>query len=107
MSTTPPEIPIPADLLPADGRFCCGPSKVRSEAVAALAAAAPTYLGTSHRQGGVPSSLRDKLKIDHCKLLFVSLVTGETHSFQCRNFAIIFEELLNAQYRHTIYLNVA
>lgn len=59
MSTTPPEIApipdisIPADLLPADGRFCCGPSKVRSEAVAALAAAAPTYLGTSHRQGGV------------------------------------------------------
>jgi phosphoserine aminotransferase len=43
-------IKIPADLLPADGRFGCGPSKVRPEAVAALAAAAPEYLGTSHRQ---------------------------------------------------------
>ncbi len=53
MSTTPPEITIPADLLPVDGRFCCGPSKVRQEAVDALAAAAPTYLGTSHRQDGV------------------------------------------------------
>lgn len=53
MSPALPEITIPAELLPADGRFCCGPSKVRQEAVDALAAAAPTYLGTSHRQDGV------------------------------------------------------
>src|SRR4051812_29983559 len=46
----PPSITIPADLLPADGRFGCGPSKVRPEALAALVADAPTYLGTSHRQ---------------------------------------------------------
>lgn len=53
--TTPatPEITIPADLLPADGRFGCGPSKVRPEAVAALAAAGSDYLGTSHRQARV------------------------------------------------------
>jgi phosphoserine aminotransferase len=50
MGQQTPDITIPADLLPADGRFGCGPSKVRSEAVAALAAAAPEYLGTSHRQ---------------------------------------------------------
>ena len=43
-------IRIPTDLLPSDGRFGCGPSKIRPEAVAALAAAAPQYLGTSHRQ---------------------------------------------------------
>jgi phosphoserine aminotransferase len=43
-------IVIPPDLLPGDGRFGCGPSKIRPEAVAALAAEAPTYLGTSHRQ---------------------------------------------------------
>ena len=48
--TAIPAITIPADLLPADGRFGCGPSKVRPEAVAALAAEAPDYLGTSHRQ---------------------------------------------------------
>jgi phosphoserine aminotransferase len=53
MATTPPDIRIPADLLPADGRFCCGPSKVRQEAVDALAAEARDYLGTSHRQPGV------------------------------------------------------
>lgn len=51
MSTdTLPDIRIPADLLPADGRFGAGPSKVRGQAVDALAAAAPTLLGTSHRQ---------------------------------------------------------
>jgi len=44
---------IPSDLLPRDGRFGCGPSKVRPEAVAALAQAAPHLLGTSHRQPAV------------------------------------------------------
>lgn len=48
-----PSITIPADLLPADGRFGCGPSKVRPEALAALMEDAPTYLGTSHRQAPV------------------------------------------------------
>lgn len=44
---------IPRDLLPADGRFGSGPSKVRPESVRALAAVADSYLGTSHRQGTV------------------------------------------------------
>ncbi|GAA4914721.1 phosphoserine aminotransferase [Stackebrandtia albiflava] len=44
------EIRIPERLLPADGRFGCGPSKVPGAAVTALAAAAPGLLGTSHRQ---------------------------------------------------------
>jgi phosphoserine aminotransferase len=42
-------------LLPVDGRFGSGPSKVRAESVEALFAAAPTYLGTSHRQERVRS----------------------------------------------------
>lgn len=50
-----PPVVIPANLLPSDGRFGCGPSKVRPEAVEALAAAARTYLGTSHRQPTVKS----------------------------------------------------
>lgn len=45
-----PAIQIPADLLPRDGRFGCGPSKVRPEAVAGLAAVAGSWMGTSHRQ---------------------------------------------------------
>jgi phosphoserine aminotransferase len=48
-----PDITIPPDLLPADGRFGCGPSKVRPEAVDALAAVSRTFLGTSHRQATV------------------------------------------------------
>ena len=48
--TDPSTIKIPVDLLPTDGRFGCGPSKVRPEAIAALAAEAPSFLGTSHRQ---------------------------------------------------------
>lgn len=51
--TTIPDITIPDSMLPLDGRFGSGPSKVRSEAVAALAAEADGYLGTSHRQDGV------------------------------------------------------
>ncbi|HET7327973.1 MAG TPA: phosphoserine transaminase [Nocardioidaceae bacterium] len=47
---TDAQIHIPADLLPADGRFGCGPSKVRPEAVQALAATGTSLLGTSHRQ---------------------------------------------------------
>jgi phosphoserine aminotransferase len=49
------DIRIPADLLPVDGRFGSGPSKVRPEAARALADAATTYLGTSHRQTTVRS----------------------------------------------------
>jgi phosphoserine aminotransferase len=51
----PPAIRIPASLLPGDGRFGCGPSKVRPEALADLAATGRTFLGTSHRQAGVRS----------------------------------------------------
>ncbi|GAA1579822.1 phosphoserine transaminase [Actinomadura kijaniata] len=50
-----PAIVIPADLKPADGRFGCGPSKVRPEQLAALAESGSTYLGTSHRQKPVKS----------------------------------------------------
>ncbi|WP_457948460.1 phosphoserine transaminase [Pseudarthrobacter sp. alpha12b] len=46
-------ITIPADLLPKDGRFGAGPSKVRQEQIDALAAASKTILGTSHRQAPV------------------------------------------------------
>jgi phosphoserine aminotransferase len=48
---------IPADLLPADGRFGSGPSKVRQEQVTALAGVWQSYLGTSHRQPVVKSQV--------------------------------------------------
>ncbi|MEU8892160.1 phosphoserine transaminase [Streptomyces sp. NPDC048442] len=47
------EIQIPADIKPADGRFGAGPSKVRTEALDALAATGSSLMGTSHRQAPV------------------------------------------------------
>jgi phosphoserine aminotransferase len=49
----PVKIVIPADLLPADGRFGSGPAKIRDAQVEALAAAGRSLLGTSHRQAPV------------------------------------------------------
>ncbi len=50
-----PDITIPADLKPRDGRFGSGPSKVRPEALAALASEGAKVMGTSHRQAPVKS----------------------------------------------------
>ncbi len=57
---------IPRELLPADGRFGCGPSKVRRQALARLAAEGGALMGTSHRQkpvkalvGEIRSGLRE------------------------------------------------
>lgn len=62
---TSTSVQIPAELKPADGRFGCGPSKVRPEALAALAERAE-LMGTSHRQapvrdlvGGIRSGLAE------------------------------------------------
>ena len=51
------DITIPAELLPVDGRFGAGPSKVRREQVAGLLDVSGTYLGTSHRQKTVKSQV--------------------------------------------------
>ncbi|XVS65015.1 phosphoserine transaminase [Actinosynnema sp. CA-299493] len=51
----PTSLVLPSDLLPSDGRFGCGPSKVRPEALAALAAEGAALMGTSHRQKPVKS----------------------------------------------------
>ncbi len=49
------DIKIPDNLKPRDGRFGCGPSKIRPEALASLAASGASILGTSHRQKAVKS----------------------------------------------------
>src|SRR5690606_17816154 len=55
----PHDFTIPADLLPRDGRFGSGPSKVSDAQVQALIAAQPTVLGTSHRQAPVKNLVGD------------------------------------------------
>jgi phosphoserine aminotransferase len=65
-AATTTHLEIPADLLPADGRFGCGPSKVRPEQLTRLATDGAALMGTSHRQkpvkalvGRVRQGLRD------------------------------------------------
>ena len=53
-----PDLAIPAGLLPADGRFGSGPSKVRTQALLALAGTESSFLGTSHRQAPVKQVVR-------------------------------------------------
>jgi phosphoserine aminotransferase len=63
MAATTETVQIPTELKPADGRFGCGPSKVRPEALARLAERAE-LMGTSHRQAPVRDlvgSIRDGL----------------------------------------------
>ncbi|MBB5956499.1 phosphoserine aminotransferase [Saccharothrix tamanrassetensis] len=62
----PTTLVLPSELLPSDGRFGCGPSKVRPEALQALATEGAALMGTSHRQkpvkslvGSVRSGLRE------------------------------------------------
>ena len=66
----PTALRIPQHLLPADGRFGCGPSKVRPEQLDAVLAAGTSVMGTSHRQtpvkqlvGAVRAGLADLFRL--------------------------------------------
>ncbi|MFJ6652874.1 phosphoserine transaminase [Microbacterium sp. NPDC091313] len=59
-----PHVDLPRDLLPADGRFGCGPSKVRGAQLESLVTRGASILGTSHRQAPVKNlvkSVRERL----------------------------------------------
>jgi phosphoserine aminotransferase len=58
-TTDTTQLLIPDDLKPADGRFGCGPSKVRPEALARLAGDGAAVMGTSHRQRPVKALVVD------------------------------------------------
>jgi phosphoserine aminotransferase len=53
------DVNIPPELLPSDGRFGCGPAKIRTGSVQALLDSGPTLLGTSHRQPPVRNLVGD------------------------------------------------
>ena len=57
MADAPTSLTIPTELKPSDGRFGCGPSKVRPAQLQALAAAGDLF-GTSHRQAPVKNLVR-------------------------------------------------
>ncbi|MCW4386161.1 phosphoserine transaminase [Salinibacterium sp. SYSU T00001] len=52
------DVTIPSDLLPTDGRFGCGPSKVRPQQIEFLATEGASLLGTSHRQAPVKNLVK-------------------------------------------------
>ncbi|MFI4985464.1 MAG: phosphoserine transaminase [Solirubrobacterales bacterium] len=66
--TAQKQLRLPAECKPADGRFGCGPSKIRPEAIADLAREGAAVMGTSHRQkpvkamvGEIRAGLRELL----------------------------------------------
>jgi phosphoserine aminotransferase len=66
MAVDPTTVTLPPELVPSDGRFGSGPSKVRPEAARALGEVGESFLGTSHRQprvkrmvGSIRSGLAD------------------------------------------------
>lgn len=61
MTINPENLKLPSELIPKDGRFGAGPSKVRDEQLIALAKQNIHYLGTSHRQKPVKNEVA-KLK---------------------------------------------
>jgi phosphoserine aminotransferase len=70
MADTSTALQMPTELKPADGRFGSGPSRVRPEQLAHLAATGTSLMGTSHRQkpvkqlvGRVRSGLRDLFSV--------------------------------------------
>lgn len=56
---TASQITLPAELLPTDGRFGCGPSKVRPEQLQFLVDTGASVFGTSHRQAPVKNVVGD------------------------------------------------
>jgi phosphoserine aminotransferase len=61
------QLTIPAELRPVDGRFGCGPSKVRPQALARLASEGAALMGTSHRQRPV-KGLVAEIRAGLCEL---------------------------------------
>jgi phosphoserine aminotransferase len=95
---------IPRDLRPADGRFGCGPSKVRPEQLASLASAGAAVMGTSHRQQPV-RSLVGRIREGLAELLGlpggyeVVLGNGGTTAFwDALAFGIVRERALHLSY---------
>jgi phosphoserine aminotransferase len=52
------DIKIPAEFIPEDGRFGCGPSRLRPAQIAAFATEGAALMGTSHRQAPVKNLVK-------------------------------------------------
>jgi phosphoserine aminotransferase len=102
--TTSTELEIPQALLPGDGRFGCGPSKVRAEQLARLAGESAALMGTSHRQKPV-KQLVGRVRAGLGQLLGapdgyeVALGNGGTTAFwDAASFGLVRERALHLTY---------
>ncbi|RNE48640.1 phosphoserine transaminase [Corynebacterium alimapuense] len=95
---------LPADLIPADGRFGCGPSKVRPEQIQAIVDGARDVIGTSHRQpavknvvGSVREGLSDLFSLPDGYEIIMSL-GGATAFWDAATFGLIEKKSGNLTY---------
>jgi phosphoserine aminotransferase len=98
------QLVIPAELRPADGRFGCGPSKVRPQALARLAGEGAALMGTSHRQKPV-RALVGEIRAGLAELFSlpegyeVALGNGGTTAFwDAASFALVERRALHLAY---------
>ncbi|ALG83807.1 phosphoserine transaminase [Gordonia phthalatica] len=97
-------ITLPAELLPSDGRFGCGPSKVRPEQLQSLVDTGASVFGTSHRQapvknvvGDIRSGLSQLFSLPEGYEVLISN-GGTTAFWDAASFGLIRERALNLTY---------
>ena len=95
---------LPENLLPSDGRFGCGPSKVRPAQIDAIVAGGTDIIGTSHRQpavkdvvGSVRSGLADLFNLPEGYEIITSL-GGATAFWDAASFGLIREKSAHLTY---------
>ncbi len=98
------QITIPADVLPRDGRFGCGPSKVRPEQLQSLVDTGASVFGTSHRQapvknvvGSIRAGLRDLFSLPDGYEVVLSN-GGATAFWDAAAFGLVRKQALNLTY---------
>ncbi|ALC05280.1 Phosphoserine aminotransferase [Corynebacterium deserti GIMN1.010] len=86
---------LPSEFIPADGRFGCGPSKVRPEQIQAIVDGAESVIGTSHRQpavknvvGSIREGLSDLFSLPEGYEIILSL-GGATAFWDAATFGLI------------------
>jgi phosphoserine aminotransferase len=100
----PTTLQLPTELKPSDGRFGCGPSKVRTEQLAKLADSGASVMGTSHRQkpvkslvGRVREGLRQLFSLPDGYEVVLG-VGGTTAFWDAASFGLVRERALHLSY---------
>ena len=102
--TDPTTLELPSELKPSDGRFGCGPSKVRTDQLARLAESGTALMGTSHRQkpvkslvGRVREGIRQLFSLPEGYEVVLG-VGGSTAFWDAATFGLVRERALHLTY---------